>query len=420
MLSTRGAQWSQIDYTHGEQNFYHPIANPNGVVSFANAENFLMHQDLIDFINSNSRFDASCCSYGEMFTGTNRLRTAMAMHLNTHFQPAASIDPEQITFAAGVTALNETIAMMLCDDGERIMLGRPVYGSFFRDLTMRTGVKLHYVSVGDTDQFTTKCVADFEKGYDEATSQGIKIRALIICNPHNPLGHCYSRQALEGLLRFCAAKKIHLISDEIYALSVYNRSDLDNEKFTSVLSIVTTGLIDPSLVHVLYGMSKDFGAGGMRLGCLISRNKELTDGVRAVCRFSSPSQFSMDLANKILENQGFVEKFLLNSQTALAKQRQFAENLLDEAGIHYHKKGNAGFFIWLDLSSKLFPPKTQDNGWVAERLLSRRFEEAGVTMSTGEAYHAPQPGRFRLVFSVPEEILQEGIKRICEVLNSTS
>jgi hypothetical protein len=68
------------------------------------------------------------------------------------------------------------------------------------------------------------------------------------------LGRCYPRETLEGLMRFCNRHKIHLISDEIYALSVYN-SDETHISFTSVLSINPSGIIDPNLVHVLYGMS---------------------------------------------------------------------------------------------------------------------------------------------------------------------
>lgn len=83
-------------------------------------------------------------------------------------------------------------------------------------------------------------------------------------------------------MRFCASKRIHLISDEIYALSIYDRDDCPSEKFTSVRSIDYTGIIDPGLVHILYGMSKDFASGGMRLGCLISQNKEFTKATRAV------------------------------------------------------------------------------------------------------------------------------------------
>lgn len=65
----------------------------------------------------------------------------MAKHLNAHFKPAHKIDPEEITFAAGVTALNEASALLTCnpDNQEGILLGGPVYGAFHRDLTMRTG-----------------------------------------------------------------------------------------------------------------------------------------------------------------------------------------------------------------------------------------------------------------------------------------
>lgn len=47
----------------------------------------------------------------------------------------------------------------------------------------------------------------------------------------------------------------------------------------------------------------------------------------------------MDLAAKILENQGFVDTFLHKSQATLAKNRELAEDLLNRAGIQYHKQG---------------------------------------------------------------------------------
>ncbi|KAG4217853.1 hypothetical protein PC116_g33667, partial [Phytophthora cactorum] len=84
-------------------------------------------------------------------------------------------------------------------------------------------------------------------------------------------------------MRLCASKGIHLISDEIYALSVFRRDDGPSEEFVSALSIDPTGIIDPAQVQVLYGMSKDFGGPGMRLGCLISRNAEFTKAARAIC-----------------------------------------------------------------------------------------------------------------------------------------
>jgi 1-aminocyclopropane-1-carboxylate synthase len=58
-------------------------------------------------------------------------------------------------------------------------------------------------------------------------------------------------------MRLCQRYQIHLISDEIYALSVWDNPDFPTAvKFTSVSSIDLSDIIDPELVHVLWGMSK--------------------------------------------------------------------------------------------------------------------------------------------------------------------
>lgn len=57
-------------------------------------------------------------------------------------------------------------------------------------------------------------------------------------------------------MKFCEKHKIHMISDEVYALSVYDTVYKDAPKFTSVLSLDQTNLISKERLHVLYGMSK--------------------------------------------------------------------------------------------------------------------------------------------------------------------
>lgn len=58
-------------------------------------------------------------------------------------------------------------------------------------------------------------------------------------------------------MKLCQKYQIHLVSDEIYALSVWDNPEArDAPPFTSVLSIDTTGIVDPSLVHAMWGMSK--------------------------------------------------------------------------------------------------------------------------------------------------------------------
>jgi aspartate/methionine/tyrosine aminotransferase len=53
-------------------------------------------------------------------------------------------------------------------------------------------------------------------------------------------------------MRFCQKYRIHLISDEIYAMSIFTNTEVpDALPFTSVLSISKEGIIDEELVHVL-------------------------------------------------------------------------------------------------------------------------------------------------------------------------
>lgn len=57
-------------------------------------------------------------------------------------------------------------------------------------------------------------------------------------------------------MKFCQKHNIHLISDEIYALTVFDSKSPASLPFTSVLSFDTAGMIDPNYLHVTYGMSK--------------------------------------------------------------------------------------------------------------------------------------------------------------------
>lgn len=116
------------------------------------------------------------------------------------------------------------------------------YTGFDRDLISRGRVKLIPVHLSPERAFGPESLELFEEVYDKITAQGITIRAVvshlfitlflstlicgffvqIVCNPQNPLGRTYPRETLLAYAKFCQNKDLHLVSDEIYALSVYN------------------------------------------------------------------------------------------------------------------------------------------------------------------------------------------------------
>jgi DNA-binding transcriptional MocR family regulator len=69
-------------------------------------------------------------------------------------------------------------------------------------------------------------------------------------------GRCYTKETLRDLMKFAQKNEIHLISDEVYALSVYDTGIEQTVAFTSVLSLNPEGLIDTDWLHVFYGLSK--------------------------------------------------------------------------------------------------------------------------------------------------------------------
>lgn len=107
-------------------------------------------------------------------------------------------------------------------------------------------------------------LSELEATFQKATCP---IKALMLSNPHNPLGRCFTRAQLEACLRFCQAKAIHLISDEVFGPLTFDSPDLPaDEDFVSVLSLDSHALgCDPSRVHMIWSPSKVFAISGMRL-----------------------------------------------------------------------------------------------------------------------------------------------------------
>lgn len=58
-------------------------------------------------------------------------------------------------------------------------------------------------------------------------------------------------------MRFCQEHNLHLISDEVYALSVWTNPEVPYApEFTSLLAMNPNNIIDGNLIHVVWGMSK--------------------------------------------------------------------------------------------------------------------------------------------------------------------
>lgn len=229
---------------------------------------------------------------------------------------------------------------------------------------------------------------------------------------------------LDEYLKFCARNNLHLITDEVYALSSYTTPyNTTSVPFTSVLSLTSlsgpTPLMPTDNIHLLYGMSKDFSTNGLRIGCIVTRNSNFRLALMSPGRFPWASSASEHLWHAFLTDHKFKAQFFEDNSKALEKGYLRLKTFLDSWGIPYEAGTKYGFFLWVDFGKwcGFEETDTKEEKWKKERELSGRFLDAGAWCATGGTFASEYPGWFRVTFSIEEKVLEEAFKRIGGVLD---
>ncbi|KAE8155256.1 pyridoxal phosphate-dependent transferase [Aspergillus avenaceus] len=398
---------------------YDPERYPDGIINLGLAENWLIQKELAQYLEDHFTIDPLVhMTYGEGAAGSPRLRKALAEFFNDYFNPTSPVHDYEIIVSSGVTSLIDSIAWNTCSDNEGIIIPQPLYNGFPSDIDLRSSAKLLNASyLWEDHEYNLDDVFDpvmirksLDRAWDEYAADGVAIRAVMIANPHNPLGRPYSEEGLLEIARFCGEHDIHFVSDEIYANSVFdNGEEVQPPAFTSALSLNLDGIINPELVHVLYGMSKDFGVSGFRLGALVSRNENLIQAAFGLDLLSWPSYIAQDMWAGLLEDKPKTKYFLDANVQRLGDAYGNITEWLDAKQIDYYHDGNAALFIW----THLIPA---DSTVTPEDLIAE-CRANGVNVGDGRNFLAEgEPGWFRLTFSYPTDMLLLGLERLEEVL----
>lgn len=134
------------------------------------------------------KFESQQFTYGFSLAGGARFPTALAVHLNEYLRPYTPITADHIKVTGSATPMHEILAWGLADPGDGIMTSRPVYGRFELDFGNRADVSVVYADTDAENVFDEDVVDKFEDALVKSEAAGVKIRAVLIVNPHNPLG----------------------------------------------------------------------------------------------------------------------------------------------------------------------------------------------------------------------------------------
>jgi len=156
---------------------------------------------------------------------------------------------EALLFAMGST-------MDYCDE---IIIPEPFYANY-NGFSTASGVKVVPVISTIETGFALPPIADFEKLITPRT------KAILICNPGNPTGYLYSKEEIMQLAELVKKHDLFLIADEVYREFTY-----DGDVHYSVMNI--PGLEENAIM--IDSVSKRYSMCGARIGCIVSKNKEL-------------------------------------------------------------------------------------------------------------------------------------------------
>ncbi|UZJ57538.1 hypothetical protein CBS101457_006858 [Exobasidium rhododendri] len=427
-------------------NQYDAVLNPDGVVICGVADNSLCRKELVEFFNAKGRLNLEPrdLTYGDRIFASERLIKALERLINdvpdglydtkTWTPPLERVEEKHILVGSGATGILDALFWALCEPGEGVLISVPYYNAFDNDLTTRAEAKIIPVKsklpeaslLGQEpiEAFSKDTVKSYEEACDQAEKEGIRVKVLLVCNPHNPTGAIYPRETIIDLAKLAAKKDLHLVMDEIYARSVFPTADVPNPTpFDSIFGIDTqkeAGL-DPSRVHVVSGASKDYSINGFRLGLLITQhNQPLMHALTATSLFAQTASPAGQLWAALLNDEKYLDWYLDTNRSRLTKTYNYVTDFFKSHQIPY-VPGNAGHFFLIDLRAFLRP----ENGTVvaqkdAEAALSAHFVKNGVFIAPGAQYHHPIPGYFRFTFSLEAKALRVGLERIEKALGLQS
>jgi len=274
------------------------------------------------------------------------------------------------------------------DNGDEIIIPEPFYANY-NGFSISAGVKVRPITTSINDDFALPAIEEFEKLITPQT------KAILICNPGNPTGYLYSKEELETLRDIVIKHDLFLFADEVYREFCY-----DGNTHHSVLNI--EGLEQHTVV--IDSTSKRYSMCGIRVGCMISKNKEL---MATALKFAqarlSPPTFGQVAGEAALSTP---QSYFDEVSTEYVQRRDLLIEGLNKIEGVICPKPKGAFYCIAQLPV--------DNADKFAQWLLEEFEHEGKTLMVAPAagfYSTPNTGtnQVRIAYVLNQEALTQAI-----------
>lgn len=195
-------------------------------------------------------------------------------------------------------------AFMSClNPGDEIIVPEPAYANYMA-FAISAGAVIRPVISTIEDGFSLPGIEAFERLINERT------RGILICNPNNPTGYLYTRKEMNQIRDLVKKYDLFLFSDEVYREYIYTGSPY--------ISAFHLEGIENNVV-LIDSVSKRYSECGIRIGSLITKNKELHAAVMKFCQarlsppligqivaeasIDAPRQYTIDVYEEYIERR---------------------------------------------------------------------------------------------------------------------
>jgi aspartate aminotransferase len=316
--------------------------------------------------------------------------------LVTYYKKAGiNIDHTEILVTAGGSEAISFALMTCINPGEEIIIPEPFYANY-NGFAIAAGVKIVPVTSYIKDDFALPPVEEIEKKITPRT------KGIIICNPNNPTGYLYSREELFHIRDIVRKHDLFLFSDEAYREFCY-----DGAEHFSAMNLKG---IEQNVILV-DSVSKRYSECGVRIGALISKNKDVISSALkfAQARLSPPGlgqiagEASIDTGNE----------YFTSVNREYTMRRNFMVDALNKIPGVYCPKPKGAFYALVKL-----PVDDSDK---FARWLLEEFEFKNQTVMVAPAsgfYSTPGSGKneVRIAYVLNVDDLKNAIETLSEAL----
>ena len=267
------------------------------------------------------------------------------------------IDTSWMIFSSGVVSALDSIVRALTKEGDGIMVLSPVYHVFYNVIRNNNRKVVKSSLLKECDDYSIN-YQDVEKQF-----KNNNVRALIFCNPHNPVGRIWQKEEIKQLSDLCEKYNVLFISDEIHCDIVD-----PGYEYCSALSVN-----DSCIVCLSPG--KAFNLAGVHSAVVVVKDEQKRKKLQEafyhddigepnyfaiptnVAAYTKGAEYVNQLNQYLFENKRYVSSFI---QEKMPQVRLVS--------------GHATYLLWLDVSSL----KTR-----SDKLVEELRKQTGLILSPG-------------------------------------